>query len=290
MSVVSPPAPSRPTPGRGRRRLVRTAVVLGAIAVLATVAVVGIKTWWDDGSLVARIDPGCTAGDFTVTTDQAAVASELVAVVVTRGLPARASTLLITAGIQESKLRNIPAGAGDRDSVGVLQQRPSQGWGTAAQLSDPTFAAGAFLDAVVEVPGWETEPAADVIQAVQISIDGSFYAEHEAEGKTLADALDGTTPAGLTCRFVSPTQVAPAQTVADQVLDALPVSQPVVAGREVTVPGAGWTTAAWFVANADRLGIETVRTAARVWTRSDGWAAAAEGQTVDGVSASLAAV
>lgn len=269
----------------------RLTVALGVVAVLVTVAVVGIKTWWDDGTLVARINPGCTAGDFQISTDQAVIAADLVSVVVSRGLPARASTLLITAGIQESKLRNIPSGAGDRDSVGVLQQRPSQGWGTAAELSDPEVAAGRFLDAVVKVPGWETEPAAEVIQAVQISVDGSFYAEHEAEGRTLADALDGTTPAGMTCRFVAPTEVATAQTVAGQVLAALPVTQPVIEGNAVTVPGAGWTTAAWFVANADRLGIETVGTAGRTWTRADGWGAPPAGQArTTGVTATLATV
>ncbi len=289
MSVAPPAAPPRPSPRRGRRHPVRLAVVLGAVVVLVAVAVVGIRTWWSNGTFVAAIDPGCSAGGFDVSTDQAAVASQLVAVVVTRGLPARASTLLITAGIQESKLRNIPAGSGDRDSVGVLQQRPSQGWGTAAELSDPTFAAGAFLDAVVKVPAWDTEPAADVIQAVQISADGSLYAEHEPEGKALADALDGTTPAGLTCRFVPPTQVASAQTVAAQVLAALPVDQPQVAGGRVTVPGAGWTTAAWFVANADRLGIDRVDAPGRTWTRADGWSGTATGQPT-GVTATLATV
>ncbi|MHA3701684.1 hypothetical protein ACXR2U_05825 [Jatrophihabitans sp. YIM 134969] len=288
MATMTPPAPPRPAPRR--RRFVRTAVVLGTVAVLVAVAVVGIKTWWDDGSLVARIDPGCTAGNYEISTDQAAVAADLVSVVVTRQLPARASTLLVTAAIQESKLRNIPAGQGDRDSVGVLQQRPSQGWGTAAELSDPTVAAGRFLDAVVKVPGWETEPAAEVIQAVQISVDGSYYAEHEAEGKTIADALDGTTPAGLTCRYPAPTEVAPASTVAAQVLAALPVTNPTVDSATVTVPGASWTTAAWFVANGDRLGLESVSTGGRTWTRTGGWATAEGTPAVDGVRATLAAL
>jgi hypothetical protein len=288
MSVVSPPAP-RPS-SRGRRPLLRAGLVVGAIVVLVTVAVVGIKTWWDQGTLVARIDPGCTVEGYDISTDQASVAAALVSVVVSRGLPARASTLLITAAIQESKLRNIPAGQGDRDSVGVLQQRPSQGWGTAAELSDPAVAAGRFLDAVVKVPGWETEPAAEVIQAVQISIDGSYYAEHEPEGEALADALDGTSPEGLNCRFPAPTEVAPAQTVAQQVLTALPVQDPQVTATAVFVPGASWTTAAWFVANADRLGIERVTTAGRAWTRTGGWAADDAPTGVAGVRAELAAL
>lgn len=279
---------SRPVspPPRPRRRGARTLLVLGAVAVLVAVAFVGIRSWWRDGSLAERIDPGCSAGRFEVSTAQAAVASQLVAVAVSRGLPTQASTLLVTAAIQESKLRNIPSGQGDRDSVGVLQQRPSQGWGSVAQLSDPAYAAGAFLDAVVKVPGWQTEPTAEVIQAVQISVDGSYYAEHEQEGRALAQALDGTTPAGLTCRFTAPTQVAPAATVATQVADALPVTTPTVEGGTVTVPGAGWATTAWFVANADRLGLDRVGYDGRVWTRADGWAAGEAAP--DAVTATLA--
>lgn len=277
VSVASPPAPSRPSPPRRRRRTARVLVAAVAVVGLVAAAVVGLRAWWHDGSLAARFDPGCAAGGFTVSTDQAVIAADLVAVVISRDLPARAATLVLTAALQESKLRNVPAGAGDRDSVGVLQQRPSQGWGSAEQLADPTFAAGAFLDKLVQVPDWQTVPAAEAIQTVQVSVDGTLYAEHEPEAQALADALDGTAPAGLSCRFTAPSTVAPAQTVADQVLQALPVATPRVAGRTVTVPGAGWPTAAWFVANADRLGIDTVAHADRSWTRAGGWAAATGG-------------
>ena len=55
---------------------------------------------------------------------------------------------------QESRLRNLDYG--DRDSLGLFQQRPSQGWGTEAQVQDPAYAAGKFYDWLVTVPGWET--------------------------------------------------------------------------------------------------------------------------------------
>ena len=70
---------------------------------------------------------------------------------------------------RESKLSNLPAGSGDRDSVGVLQQRPSQGWGTEEQLNDVHYATGAFLDALVKVTNWQTRPLTEAVQAVQIS-------------------------------------------------------------------------------------------------------------------------
>lgn len=270
---------------RPRTALTRGLIALVVVAAVVAAAVVGVRAWWN--SSANPIVAGCTAGSWQIDTGQAAVASSLVAVVVTRQLPPRASTLLLAAALQESKLRNIPSGQGDRDSVGVLQQRPSQGWGTVAQLSDPSYAAGAFLDRLVKVPNWQTVPAAEAIQAVQISANGSAYAAHEPQAQALADALDGASPTGLTCRYPAPTKVAPVTTVASQLVAALPVSPPQASGQTLTVPGAGSTTAAWLVANGDRLGIEAVTIPGKRWTRTAGWA---DGQTpTGGVSATMAA-
>jgi len=73
-----------------------------------------------------------------------------------RGLPARAATIGIATAMQESKLVNVDYG--DRDSLGLFQQRPSQGWGTPAQILDPNYAAGRFFDHLVQVPNWQTRP------------------------------------------------------------------------------------------------------------------------------------
>jgi hypothetical protein len=168
-------------------------------------------------------------------------------------------------------LRNLPAGSGDRDSVGVLQQRPSQGWGSQAQLNDVGYATRAFLQHLVQVANWQSLPLAEAVQAVQISADGSAYARHENEAQALADALQGITPAGITCSFDAPTAVASTATVARQVATDLPVNPPTTSGGAVSVPGASWQTAAWFVANADRLGIEKVAYSGREWSRTAGW-------------------
>lgn len=247
--------------------------LIALLVVAVVVGAVGVGVHFLYGSVKEKlIVDHCTFGDgYSVSSSQAAVASHMVSVVITRRLPERAATLVLAAGFQESKLRNLPAGQGDRDSVGVLQQRPSQGWGTAEQLSDVRYATGAFLTALVKVPNWQSDSLATVIQSVQISADGSAYSQHEAEAQALADALTGAVPAGLTCAFPSPTQVAAAGTVADQLAADLPVTSPSVAAQTVTVPGAGWPTAAWLVANADRLGIEQVDHADRTWTRTDGW-------------------
>ena len=71
-----------------------------------------------------------------------------------RGLPDRAIVIALATAQQESRLRNLDYG--DRDSLGLFQQRPSQGWGTPAQVQDPVYAAGIFYDRLVQVPGWET--------------------------------------------------------------------------------------------------------------------------------------
>ena len=135
----------------------------------------------------------------------------MVGVVLRRKLPERAAVLTLAAALQESKLRNIPSGQGDRDSVGILQQRPSQGWGTAAQISDVHYATGKFLDAVVKLPNWQSDSLATVMQSVQFSADGTAYAQHEQEAQQIADVLTGTNPAGVSCSFGKPSQVASGQ-------------------------------------------------------------------------------
>ena len=114
---------------------------------------------------------GPAAVGITLSASHLQIAGAGVAVAKKRRLPAQASIDIIAAGMQESTLTNLSGG--DRDSVGWLQQRPSQGWGTVQQLMDPVYAAGAFFDKLVTIAGWETEAPGDAIQAVKISVDGS---------------------------------------------------------------------------------------------------------------------
>jgi hypothetical protein len=238
--------------------------------VAAAVVVVGARLVWNalQRHMVAA---ACSAGAYTVSPDQAVVASSMVSVVIQRGLPERAAVLALAGGLQESKLRNLAPGEGDRDSVGVLQQRPSQGWGTEEQLSNVQFATGAFLDAVQKIPNWQTDPLTDVVQRVQISALPEGYARWEGEAQALADAFLGKTPAGLSCTYPTPAQVSTGAAVASQLRGDLPVNNPSIAGLTVTVPGASWPTAAWFVANGQNLGLETVSYAGQTWNREKGW-------------------
>jgi hypothetical protein len=249
------------------------------VIVLVTAVVVaglfGLRALWHTAKSHFTADT-CTIGTYELDPDQAAVASTMVGAVTKYRvtLPERATVLALAAGLQESKLQNLAPGDGDRDSVGVLQQRPSQGWGggDAARLTDVGEATKEFLDALVKVPNWQTLPLAEAVQDVQISADGSLYAQHETEAQTIADALQGIKPAAIACSFDKPTVVAPAATVAEQASTQLGIDTPAPAGAQVVrVPGARWQTAAWFVANADRLGIERVTYDGKQWSRSAGW-------------------
>ncbi|MGI8762246.1 MAG: hypothetical protein ACR2LF_13310 [Jatrophihabitantaceae bacterium] len=262
-----------------RKRLPIVAAVLVAVLVGGFF---GIRALWRVAAASFASDQ-CTVGSFDLDPAQAAVASTMVGAVskFPTALPERAAVLVLAAGLQESKLRNLPPGAGDRDSVGVLQQRPSQGWGDfkAAPLNDVFEATTEFLQHLVKIPNWQTMSVAAAVQEVQVSADGSAYAQHEEEAQALADALQGHKPAAISCSFAKPTKVALGATVATQVRKDLPVNPPVVSGPSVRVPGASWQTAAWFVANADRLGIERVAYSGKQWSRAGGWASSSAGTT-----------
>jgi hypothetical protein len=253
------------------RRLLVIAVVTAVLVLVTAAVALGVRLLLNTAS--SSTSASCVVGDYRVDPDQAAVASTMVGVVITRGLPERAAVLVLAAALQESKLRNVASGEGDRDSVGVLQQRPSQGWGTVEQLNDLHYATGKFLDELVKQPNWQTRPLAEAIQDVQISFDGSLYAQHEGEAQALADALTGANPAGISCRFPTPSTVSTPAEVAAGVSADLPVNPPKVdaAAHTISVPGASWATAAWFVANAEHYGIDSVGYAQRTWSRTKGW-------------------
>jgi murein DD-endopeptidase MepM/ murein hydrolase activator NlpD len=108
-------------------------------------------------------------------------------------VPPRGWVIGVATAIQESALRNLPhLGANnDHDSVGLFQQRPSQGWGTSQQLLDPAYTARKFFEKMVKVAGWETKALTDVAQAVQISAYPDAYAKHEPVATAIVDALTG---------------------------------------------------------------------------------------------------
>lgn len=204
-------------------------------------------------------------GTLDLDIEQAQVAATIAAVAVRRKLSERALQVAYVTAIQESKLSNLPYG--DRDSVGVFQQRPSQGWGTAEQLQDPVYATRRFFVALEKVKHYRTLPLHEAAQAVQRSADGSAYAEHEHSAKILSAAFIGRVPQAVHCWYPpSDKPVTPRpETARKQLVRALGTDSP---------PKRGWLVAAWYVAHAQKYGLREVRYDGLAWRAAaghDGW-------------------
>lgn len=119
--------------------------------------------------------------------DQLDNAYTIVRVGVSRAVPERGLVVAIATALQESNLRNLHYG--DRDSVGLFQQRPSSGWGTIAELTDPPTAAAKFYAALVTIPNWQSLPVTVAAQAVQRSAFPNAYAKWESLSATLVDTM-----------------------------------------------------------------------------------------------------
>jgi murein DD-endopeptidase MepM/ murein hydrolase activator NlpD len=108
-------------------------------------------------------------------------------------VPARGWVIAIATALQESDLINLPnlGSRNDHDSLGLFQQRPSQGWGTPQQLMDPAYASTKFYERMLQVPNWETRALTDVAQVVQRSAFPDAYAKHEPLAAQVVNALTG---------------------------------------------------------------------------------------------------
>ncbi len=282
------------------------------IAVVALLAGVGWFAVRQD--VVPWLAPDqCTAetGDHSVVLEpsQARYAGLITAIAVQRGLPARAASIALAVAYQESGLRNLDGG--DRDSAGLFQQRPSQGWGTEEEVRDPVHAANAFYDALVKVDGYQQLDITVAAQEVQRSGFPDAYADHEADARALASALTGNSPEGFSCRLGEsddgPTALADsgltarADAVRRDLLARFPdlplggfepggVSTGHMQGsahydgraidafvRPVSPANRtrGWVIAHYLVSQADRLSVRTVIFDDRIWTAGrrsgDGW-------------------
>ncbi|MGW2056256.1 C40 family peptidase [Streptomyces sp. NPDC001840] len=103
-------------------------------------------------------------------------------------IPARGQIVALATALQESGLRNLTYG--DRDSLGLFQQRPSQGWGTAEQIMQPVYAATKFYESLRKVPGWESLTVTQAAQAVQRSGFPDAYAKWEPLATALQKAIE----------------------------------------------------------------------------------------------------
>ncbi|MEU9334190.1 heavy metal transporter [Streptomyces sp. NPDC048290] len=189
---MSQPYPSRKLHGR----LLRCGTAFLAILAVAGYLVVQYVTG-ASGAHCKVVAANGTGGTYDFTPEQAVNAAAVSAVGTGRGLPGRAVTIALATALQESALRNLDHG--DRDSLGLFQQRPSQGWGTERQIMDPVYAANAFYDHLEQVDGYTELPLTVAAQRVQRSGFPTAYAQHEADAQLLADAFTGRAAATLTC-------------------------------------------------------------------------------------------
>jgi hypothetical protein len=257
---------------RGPRRSAR--VVASALAVVAAVgaAAEGVHALRSHGSLAPD---SCTVvalpggAPLELAPAQAQDAAVIGAVALRRGLPDHAVTIAVAAALQETKLYNLPYG--DRDSVGLFQQRPSQGWGTAAQLLDPVYATNAFYDALVRVRGWQSMAVTDAAQSVQHSAAPDAYAAWEPDARAIAVAVTGEEPAGLACHLRHLAGAAPAPAELTHAADEELGSGVLTAALD---DKTGWRVATWAVAHASAYHIGSVTFAGRAWTARTGtWSA-----------------
>src|SRR5262245_1556662 len=137
------------------------------------------------------VPPGCRVSldgaTFTMSPEQASHATTIAAVGKRLGMPDHAVSVALAAALQESGLQNLDYG--DRDSLGLFQQRPSQGWGTAAEIRKPVYASTKFYEALLKVSGWQSMTITQAAQAVQESGYPEAYAKWEPLATALQKAL-----------------------------------------------------------------------------------------------------
>lgn len=146
--------------------------------------IVGPATWQQ---LLGTGGGGSTPGTTydSLSEEQKQNARTIIQVGQGAGVPEYGWVIALATSMQESTLRNI--GYGDRDSLGLFQQRTSQGWGTEAQILDPVLASKAFYGVaghtsnpgLTDIGGWQSMSVTQAAQAVQRSAYPDAYAKWE---------------------------------------------------------------------------------------------------------------
>jgi hypothetical protein len=262
----------------------RAAIILTLFALVAGLGFWGYTKY--TGGRVPFLTDTCRAfagkASVRLDPDQMAYAATITAVAVRRDLPERAVVVALATAMQESKLRNLTGG--DRDSIGLFQQRPSQGWGNPAQLQDPRYASGEFYAHLLQISGWQEMRVTEAAQAVQHSGHPQLYEQWADDADTLAKAFMGSSTGAVTCRLRQQTRRDGADGVAQAVgelsadlgkLSVTPRTSGEGAGLTVAVGGGsnsslGWRTAHWFVAKSHEYGVRSVEFDGSIWTADSG--------------------
>ena len=139
------------------------------------------------GTVTIKKHAGAVGQWGSAQVDNAAI---IVATGQNKGIPARGWVVAVATAMTESSLINSDD-ARDHDSVGLFQQRPSQGWGTVAQIMDPVYASTKFYDALLKISGWEKMPLTEAAQKVQRSAYPDAYAKYETDAERVVAAVTG---------------------------------------------------------------------------------------------------
>ncbi len=272
-------------------RNARAAVAVAAAVVLAAVVglVVAVQNWNSGLPLqFPLIGRACTVradGQVTLDAEQMANAATITAVGIRNKMPERGIVVALATAYQESGLENISYG--DRDSVGLFQQRPSQGWGDPDELQDPRTAADKFYRSLKKVKGWKDMRVTDAAQKVQRSAYPQAYEKWADEAAVLARALNGKATGAVACTFTGePARrgAAAVEALSRQLrldwgkLTLTDDAGPAAVGVDVRDARTGWRYAHWLVAHASDNGVERVRYADLEWHAPTGrWEAAPGG-------------
>ncbi|WP_433699888.1 hypothetical protein [Nocardiopsis sp. CA-288880] len=280
-----------------RRRLSAFVKILLSLFLVCGLLVAGayyvLTTFEPVETVVEAPDPGCrlqlSDGKYEMEIAQAVSATTVGGVAFSRDLPPEAVTVAFATVWQESAFYNLEYG--DRDSLGLFQQRPSQEWGEPEEILDPVFSTRAFYDELVEVNNWSEIPVFEAAQAVQRSADGYAYDQHEGLSARMAEVTTGELGSSLTCWYdaegldalrAGDADTAGAQEEMARVFGVDPAELPLNADEQMRTGDLGWAMALWSVAHAEEYGLTSVAYGDRLWRASDGldgaeaWTAAGE--------------
>ena len=261
----------------------RTRAVVATGVVLVLVAMVGLFVAFQHiagGLRFPFAGRSCTvqaAGQVELDAGQMANAATIAAIGAQRGMPERAVVVALATAYQESGLRNLAGG--DRDSVGLFQQRPSQGWGSPAEIRDPRYATNTFYAALAKVRDWEEMRVTDAAQTVQRSAFPEAYQKWADESEVLSRALLGQTSGAVACAVSDNSErrgaAATAALTQGLALDwglAASAAATDLTRLTVTVDDerGGWRYAHWLVSHAQDNGVQLVRFQGLQWTAEKG--------------------
>jgi len=225
-------------------------------------------------------ETGCTAGTghaaIALDPQQAQIAATIAGVAHHRDMPSRALTVAYATAMQETHLHDPDYG--DLDSVGVFQQRPSEGWGPASKLVDPVYASTRFFRALAQVPDYRQMPVYKAAQAVQHSADGSAYEQYQGLAAHLTTAFAGA-PRAVWCwpaGHHGAAKLTPARRAIVKAFGPLAASRSASGGDAPSLlvqapqPSLGWAVAAWLVTHAGKYRLHDVRYAGFRWPAPSG--------------------